>query len=52
MDLLCQKEDQFTRITTIQPDGTYSVSLILAHKAALYLKPAGFGLVYINWIIR
>ena len=45
MDLLCQKEDQFARITTVQPAGTYSVPLILAHKAALYLKPAGFGLV-------
>lgn len=56
MDLLCQKEDQFARITTVQPASTYSVPLILAHKAALYLKPAGFGLVYIiiinkNWII-
>ncbi|CAH3176358.1 unnamed protein product, partial [Porites evermanni] len=43
MDLLCQKEDQFARITTVQPASTYSVPLILAHKAALYLKPAGFG---------
>ena len=52
MDLLCQKEDQFARITTVQPAGTYSVPLILAHKAALYLKPAGFGLVYIIIIIK
>ncbi|KAL9987728.1 hypothetical protein ACROYT_G002079 [Oculina patagonica] len=43
MDLLCKKEQQFSKITTIQPDSVFSVPLILAHKAALYLRPAGFG---------
>lgn len=43
MDLLCKKEEQFSRITTIQPDSVFSVPLMLAHKAALYLRPAGFG---------
>ena len=52
MDLLCKKEEQFSRITTIQPDGVFSVPLILAHKAALYLRPAGFGYVQIilKWL--
>jgi len=45
MDLLCKKEEQFSRITTIQPDCIFSVPLVLAHKAALYLRPAGFGFV-------
>lgn len=45
MDLLCKKDEQFSRITTIQPDSVFSVPLILAHKAALYLRPAGFGFV-------
>ena len=45
MDLLCKKEEQFSRITTIQPDSIFSVPLVLAHKAALYLRPAGFGFV-------
>ncbi|XP_066022142.1 intermembrane lipid transfer protein VPS13C isoform X9 [Pocillopora verrucosa] len=43
VDLLCRKEDQLSRVTTIQPDSVFSVPLILAHKAALYLRPAGFG---------
>ncbi|XP_022794312.1 vacuolar protein sorting-associated protein 13A-like [Stylophora pistillata] len=43
MDLLCKKEDQLSCVATIQPDGVFSVPLILAHKAALYLRPAGFG---------
>lgn len=45
MDVLCKKDEQFSRITTVQPDSVYSVPLILAHKAALYLRPAGFGFV-------
>ena len=45
MDLLCKKEEQFSRITTIQPDSLFNVPLILAHKAGLYLRPAGFGFV-------
>ena len=50
MDLLCKKEDQLSCVATIQPDGVFSVPLILAHKAALYLRPAGFGCVYFTVI--
>ena len=50
VDLLCRKEDQLSRVTTIQPDSVFSVPLILAHKAALYLRPAGFGFVYFTVI--
>ena len=45
MDLFCKKEEQFSKITTIEPESVFSVPLILAHKAALYLRPAGFGYV-------
>ena len=51
VDLLCRKEDQLSRVTTIQPDSVFSVPLILAHKAALYLRPAGFGFVYLLWSV-
>ena len=50
MDLFCKKEDQLSRVTTIEPDSVFSVPLILAHKAALYLRPAGFGFVYFTVI--
>ena len=50
VDLLCRKEDQLSCVTTIQPDSVFSVPLILAHKAALYLRPAGFGFVYFTVI--
>ncbi|XP_068741113.1 intermembrane lipid transfer protein VPS13A-like [Montipora capricornis] len=43
MDLMCKKEEQFSRVTTVEPDSVYSVPLMLAHRAALYLRPAGFG---------
>lgn len=43
---MCKKEEQFSRVTTIQPECVYSVPVILAHKAALYLRPAGFGSVF------
>ena len=46
MDVMCKKEEQFSRVTTIQPECVYSVPVILAHKAALYLRPAGFGSVF------
>ena len=42
---MCKKEEQFSRVTTVDPDSVYSVPLMLAHRAALYLRPAGFGLV-------
>jgi len=42
---LCKKDEQFSRVTTIQPDSLFNVPLILAHKAALFLRPAGFGFV-------
>ena len=46
MDVMCKKEEQFSRVTTIQPECVYSVPVILAHRAALYLRPAGFGSVF------
>ena len=46
MDVMCKKEEQFSRVTTVQPECVYSVPVILAHKAALYLRPAGFGYVF------
>ena len=42
MDLFCKKEE-FSRVTTIQPQEVFSVPLVLAYKAGLYLRPAGFG---------
>ena len=43
LEVSVKKDSSYSKVTVIEEKSVYNVPLVLAYRAELYLKPAGFG---------